>query len=261
MTRANRQIHGWDPERKFRKILRSRQFHVDLMYAIFSKMRFQSLCQRFRHGSIIEQDRYSKRKCQLRLSAKSLGSILAHLIHPTLQFCSGLLGVGTQCPLHRRCLRYDISRSAGMQRTNGKDRHLRRRRLSGNQFLQAKVDVTGNVDRINRELRPCAMAAFSSDLNSKAITGGHCRPRCIVKGAGIPGSRRVHSNGGIHFRIFQDACINHSLGALSPLFICLEHELYCTVQFLLPAGQDRRCAQQHSGMHIVATGMGFSIIF
>src|SRR5699024_3251073 len=43
MTRANRQIHGWDPERKFRKILRSRQFHVDLMYAIFSKMRFQSL--------------------------------------------------------------------------------------------------------------------------------------------------------------------------------------------------------------------------
>ena len=140
--------------------------------------------------------------------------------------------VGPDSPLKNGCIRNNICGSSSLKLSNCQHTCMGRITLPGNKFLQSKMDMHTDIDRINSDMRICSMRSFSCNRNFETIHGIHHRILVIVhiQTDWHTSRRYMISKRCIYFRIFENAIGNHILAALKRFLCRLKHEFYRTLE-------------------------------
>ncbi len=99
---------------------------------------------------------------------------------------------------------------------------------------------------------------FPSEGNLEPVGRGHQRAVPVADFARrkpLPQVSYVQSDDGVHFRIFEDAVLDHRGRALAVLFGGLEDQLHRPGQFVAAVRKDLRRPQQYRRVRVVPAGV------
>ena len=192
------------------------------------------------------------------LAAEGLRRLLGNLFHAGRQKRPAFFGIGADAALQHGGIGNDVKGRTRCKAPHGQGRAVCGVAFSGNQLLQRRVDMHGDVDGVNGHMGVCAVGSFALHRNAEAVTGIHHGAPVIIEiaprrsaGPHMEGQGRVHPG------VFQNPRSDHILSALKGLLRRLEHELDRSFQFLFLLFQHPGSRQQHGGMEVMAAGVGF----
>ena len=189
---------------------------------------------------------------QLVIAPPGFYIVVDDLGQPLQDMGPGLLVIGAHAHLEGGGIRKDIDRRAGPEHTGGQGGGGLGVHLPGHEHIGRGIDLVGNHQGVNGELRGGAVPALALDVHDEAVQRGAGDAGAVGHLPHRGGGEDVQREGGVHLGVLQQAVVDHGLGAVAHLLAGLEHELDRPLQFRLMVFQQLGRPQQHGGVGVVA---------